>query len=542
MTPRKTYRKRRSRLGMLAGLAMLVGLVATSQTLANEGPGNEKQPILISKTATGTYDARHSWTIEKLVKSNPDGAYSHSASLSLGDGSSGSVTWRISAADVPSNTNFHVAGTITVSNTTDKAIEGVTVYDAGAFVVCPGDEKTGSPVVTVPANDGKVDGTVTCTYTADPDTQVATNTATASWNTGTTWCDEKDEKCDPKQGTPSSVSATVNVAWSPNDKGDIDGSAWVEDTNKFDFDNPITKSTLWTYDERWTCAKGNPSPNAGHSNTATITWGDKKQNSDQDSASVSVTCGTTPTTPTPPTVVSPPAPSVDIQVKKTGLTVNQDITWTVVVKNNGPDTANAVKVTEPIPSGLAIISGPSLSQGTWNATAGIWDVGQLLNGQSATFTVVTSAGAAGGTFTNAVIATAGNETGPKDNNVASASATVPAASFTPPTPPKKKPPRKPAVKQEICAIVAIGQKSVSAGKASDVKVMVTRGGKPLAGAVVRFNGAGVNKTGTTGANGIALVSITAPKSGIITVSIVGKKTCSAQRLGVVGSFLPPVTG
>ena len=32
------------------------------------------------------------------------------------------------------------------------------------------------------------------------------------------------------------------------------------------------------------------------------------------------------------------------------------------------------------------------------------------------------------------------------------------------------------------------------------------------------------------------------ESGIITVTVVGKKACSAQRLGVVGAFEPPVTG
>jgi uncharacterized repeat protein (TIGR01451 family) len=247
----------------------------------------------------------------------------------------------------------------------------------------------------------------------------------------------------------------------------------------------------------------------------------------------------------PPTVVpqqpvTPPTPKVDVQVTKTGVASGLYITWTVIVKNVGTGQADAVKVSDTLPAGLPITSGPNLSQGGWNSASKVWDVGQILAGKDATMTVVMFA-AEGGTFTNAVIVTASNETETKDNNTAVATVAVSAAPFTPPTVnPKPKP--KPVVKPNVCAIVAIGKKSVSVGKASNIKVVTSRGGNPLVGAVVQFKGAGVYKFGTTGKGGVAVVSINASKPGIVTVSVAGKKTCSAQRLGVIGSFEPAVTG
>jgi len=129
----------------------------------------------------------------------------------------------------------------------------------------------------------------------------------------------------------------------------------------------------------------------------------------------------------------------------------------------------------------------------------------------------------------------------QESTVASAVATVNTAPFLPPAHKPKKP-RRLAVKSQICPIVRIGQKSVSAGRAHGVKVTATRGGNPLAGAIVWFKGAGVNKVGKTGRGGSAVVSINAPRAGIITVSVAGKKACSVQHLGVVGTFEPPVTG
>jgi hypothetical protein len=71
---------------------------------------------------------------------------------------------------------------------------------------------------------------------------------------------------------------------------------------------------------------------------------------------------------------------------------------------------------------------------------------------------------------------------------------------------------------------------------------VKAGGKPLAGAKIRIKGAGVDRVVKTGKNGLVTTTITAPKSGIVVVSITGRKGCNTARVGVIGAFEPPVTG
>ena len=120
---------------------------------------------------------------------------------------------------------------------------------------------------------------------------------------------------------------------------------------------------------------------------------------------------------------------------------------------------------------------------------------------------------------------------------------TPDVPLLPPTPkPKPKPKPKPEVKPAVCTIISINQKSVAAGKTSKITVKLTAGGKAVAGGKVRIKGAGINKVVKANKAGIATASITPKQSGVITITVVAKKACSAQRLGVVGAFEPPVTG
>ena len=115
--------------------------------------------------------------------------------------------------------------------------------------------------------------------------------------------------------------------------------------------------------------------------------------------------------------------------------------------------------------------------------------------------------------------------------------------FTPPvTKPKPKPKPKPETAPAVCTIVTVTQKAIPAGKKAKVTVKLTAGGKVVAGARVRLVGPGINKVAKTGKNGIAVISVNAKQAGIVTITVVGKKSCSSTRLGVVGTFEPPVTG
>jgi hypothetical protein len=88
----------------------------------------------------------------------------------------------------------------------------------------------------------------------------------------------------------------------------------------------------------------------------------------------------------------------------------------------------------------------------------------------------------------------------------------------------------------------VAQKTIPAGKQAKVAIGLTAAGKPVAGTRVRLVGPGINKVVNTGKNGVASVSLNAEKAGIVTVTVVGEKSCSSTRLGVVGTFEPPVPG
>ena len=62
------------------------------------------------------------------------------------------------------------------------------------------------------------------------------------------------------------------------------------------------------------------------------------------------------------------------------------VKWTVVVRNNGPDVASGVRVSDVLPAGLVYLSS-SASVGSF--ADGVWNVGKLAKGASATLTIVT---------------------------------------------------------------------------------------------------------------------------------------------------------
>ena len=57
-------------------------------------------------------------------------------------------------------------------------------------------------------------------------------------------------------------------------------------------------------------------------------------------------------------------------------------------------------------------------------------------------------------------------------------------------------------------------------------------------------GAGINKSAKTNGKGMATLKINPHKPGLITVTVVESNhdLCGPKRIGVVGVFLPPLTG
>ena len=91
------------------------------------------------------------------------------------------------------------------------------------------------------------------------------------------------------------------------------------------------------------------------------------------------------------------------------------VTFLITVTNNGAAQATNVALTDLLPTELTATGGNgAISQGSYNATTGLWSVGTLNNGASATLTLegTVNAGAGGNTVTNVTTAAAGDQPDP----------------------------------------------------------------------------------------------------------------------------------
>ena len=122
--------------------------------------------------------------------------------------------------------------------------------------------------------------------------------------------------------------------------------------------------------------------------------------------------------------------AADIAITKTvdNATPNLggQVTFTVTAHNNGPSTATGVKVTDLLPGSLTFVTStpglPAYTPGT-----GVWNVGTLANGASATLTITVTVTTTAST-TNTATKTAEDQTDPVvGNNSASATVTGQAA-------------------------------------------------------------------------------------------------------------------
>jgi uncharacterized repeat protein (TIGR01451 family) len=147
-------------------------------------------------------------------------------------------------------------------------------------------------------------------------------------------------------------------------------------------------------------------------NTATVTLNEFDPNTANNTASVTVT----------------PTSSADLALTKTALPspagIGSNLTYTLIVTNNGPSPATNVTLTDTLPAGPTFVSAVS-TQGTCSGTA-TCTIGTLANAAQATVTIVVKPVAAGN-ITNTASVTA-TETDPNSaNNTASVTTTVTAS-------------------------------------------------------------------------------------------------------------------
>ncbi len=122
----------------------------------------------------------------------------------------------------------------------------------------------------------------------------------------------------------------------------------------------------------------------------------------------------------PTTIVSSSDLSLTKVTTSPGSGVGSNATFTITVSNAGPTNATGVAVRDQLPAGLTFISSTP-SVGSYNSGTGIWTVGNLASGASATLQLVARIDALG-SITNTAQVSAANEPDPDstpNNSVAS---------------------------------------------------------------------------------------------------------------------------
>jgi uncharacterized repeat protein (TIGR01451 family) len=215
------------------------------------------------------------------------------------------------------------------------------------------------------------------------------------------------------------------------------------------------------------------------------------------------------------------------------------VNYSLTVQNKGPDAATNVQLADPAPAGITYLTASS-SQGSCTVAPALVTcaLGTLAPGQTVTIAISGRSDTVGShTNTATVTGSGGRETNAADNTASAV--TVTPAPVTPPTPkPHPKPHPNP------CLALTVTPKMIKAdGKPDRVAVKVTAGDKAVAGAKVVVRGAGIERSGRTGRNGVVVFSVNPVKAGLITVTTPETRhSCGARRIGVAGVFLPPVTG
>ncbi|MEJ2152679.1 MAG: invasin domain 3-containing protein, partial [Gemmatimonadota bacterium] len=83
--------------------------------------------------------------------------------------------------------------------------------------------------------------------------------------------------------------------------------------------------------------------------------------------------------------------AITAAVNNPNPTLGSTIVYTITVTNSGPDTATGVQVTDALPSRLSLVSAEA-SQGTFTVATGVWNVGELEPGASATLALTANVG------------------------------------------------------------------------------------------------------------------------------------------------------
>jgi uncharacterized repeat protein (TIGR01451 family) len=224
---------------------------------------------------------------------------------------------------------------------------------------------------------------------------------------------------------------------------------------------------------------------------------------------------------------------VDLSVTKAGSPATQDlgqgnITWTIVVTNNGPSADTGVTIADPMPAGNAFVSATSSKGSCTGGAILTCTIGDMAAGESVTITLITTPSAAG-TQTNTVTVAGNRPETNTTNNQATATVQVTAPFVPPPV--------------YCVAVSKVTPNQLFVGRKTKLTIRVTKHGHAVKGIHVQIKGPKFNKrTAASNTSGVITQTVKLKKAGILVFSPIASKRCNTKRIGVTGVFTPPVTG
>ena len=223
---------------------------------------------------------------------------------------------------------------------------------------------------------------------------------------------------------------------------------------------------------------------------------------------------------------------IDLSIIKTDrpdpVFVGARLTYTLTVRNAGPDTATNVRVADALPAATNFVS-VATSQGTCTGGRVVrCSLGEVLSGGRATITIVVRPTEVGALLNVATVV--GDQS---EANTANNRATAPTLVRGPIAPPVAS-----------CPTMIVQPRSLSVGQRGLVRVLVVEKNRGVSGVRILVKGPGLNKAAFTNSSGRVAISVRPPRTGIVEIRMTNQPSrCSTRRIGVVGVFLPPpVTG
>ena len=224
---------------------------------------------------------------------------------------------------------------------------------------------------------------------------------------------------------------------------------------------------------------------------------------------------------------------VDLAITKSGSPETQElgqgnISWTMVVTNNGPDTDTGVKVSDPMPAGNTYVSSTT-TQGTCTGGAILTcNIGTMAAGAKVTITLITTPSQTGAQTNTAVVSGDKPETN-LANNTATATVQITGAPF----------------KLACVKVSKVTPRQLFVGRKTTLTIHLTQQGKAKSGVRVQIKGKKFKVvTKHSNAKGVIKQVVKIKRSGVLifTPLTTGAVARCVGRIGVTGVFTPPVTG